>query len=329
MAKRLTIKEVKNALFKVHGDTITIVDETYIASYKKATFVHSIYGPWKSVVRSILNGSTHKLAADEELKIISKNRRVPLDEIKKKLFEMHGDSIHILEDTYVGFKSKASFIHKDGSKWEAIVYNVLKGASHTRYYKKLLTKAEMEEKIKKIHGDDIKIFWDTFVNTHTKAKFTHKKYGEYWAFPFAVFAGQGPKAGWLDRTKKTNLERFGVEFSSQNREVALKMSKGANSAISLSHWKTGEQLICIASYELRTVNYLNSNKINYLWQPQVFNMPNGKTYRPDLFLINENKWIEIKGYFRKDALEKWNWFQSKYPNSELWDKNKLKSLGIL
>jgi hypothetical protein len=37
---------------------------------------------------------------------------------------------------------------------------------------------------------------------------------------------------------------------------------------------------------------------------------------------------EIKGYFWKDALEKWSWFHQNYPNSELWDKNKLKQLNI-
>jgi hypothetical protein len=72
-----------------------------------------------------------------------------------------------------------------------------------------------------------------------------------------------------------------------------------------------------------------------LWQPQVFQTsiltPKGKisTYRPDLFLINENKWIEIKGFFRNDAKAKWDWFQSEHPNSELWDKKKLKEMGIL
>lgn len=58
-------------------------------------------------------------------------------------------------------------------------------------------------------------------------------------------------------------------------------------------------------------------------------MPNGKTYRPDLFLINENKWIEIKGWMRKDAQEKWDWFLTIMPISELWNKEKLLSLNIL
>ena len=49
----------------------------------------------------------------------------------------------------------------------------------------------------------------------------------------------------------------------------------------------------------------------------------------DAVLLDENKWIEIKGYFRDDAKEKWEWFCSKYPSSELWDQKRLKEIGIL
>lgn len=77
------------------------------------------------------------------------------------------------------------------------------------------------------------------------------------------------------------------------------------------------------------VNYFNEHQINYEWQSKTFTMPNGKTYRPDCYLPGENKWVEIKGYFRKDAKEKWEWFNETYSNSELWNKKKLKKLGIL
>jgi len=97
----------------------------------------------------------------------------------------------------------------------------------------------------------------------------------------------------------------------------------------LLHWKTGEEIMCQGSYEKRAVEYFNTNKINYAWQSQTFAMPDGRTYRPDLFLCSEDKWIEIKGYFWGDAEEKWNWFRTEHPNSELWNKEKLTKMGIL
>jgi hypothetical protein len=129
--------------------------------------------------------------------------------------------------------------------------------------------------------------------------------------------------------KKTCIEKFGVPNPTQNREIAIKASKSSNRFSIKFHWKTNEELVCIASWEPKVIDYLNQNKINYEWQSKVFKMPNGKTYRPDLHLTDQNIWIEIKGYFRKDAKQKWDWFQSYMPNSELWDLKKLKSLKIL
>ena len=138
-----------------------------------------------------------------------------------------------------------------------------------------------------------------------------------------------------EKTKQTNLERYGVGNVSNSKEISIKQAKSQNKSYTLIHWKTGEEVVCVGSYELRVVEFLNKNKIDYRWQSEIFEMifktelGNIKTYRPDLFLIEQNLWVEIKGYFRKDAREKWDWFHEKYPNSELWDKFKLKEKGIL
>ena len=58
-------------------------------------------------------------------------------------------------------------------------------------------------------------------------------------------------------------------------------------------------------------------------------MPDGRTYTPDFYLPDLDKYIEIKGYFWGDAQEKWDWFHKEHKNSELWNKNKLKELKIL
>ena len=132
-----------------------------------------------------------------------------------------------------------------------------------------------------------------------------------------------------NKIKKTNRKKYGVDHPMKNKEVALRSAKNSNNSYILQHWKGGQKLICQGSYEKKVVKYLNENMIEYDWQPKVFKMPGGGTYRPDLYLINEKQWIEIKGYFRKDAKEKWNWFHTTYKNSKLWDKNKLKKMRIL
>jgi hypothetical protein len=132
-----------------------------------------------------------------------------------------------------------------------------------------------------------------------------------------------------DRTKKTNLKKYGVEYISQVLEIALKASKSLNNSCTKNHWKTGEELVCVGSYEAKTVDHLNVNKIDFKWQPKIFKMPNSKTYRPDLYLVEQGVWVEIKGWMRKDAQEKWDWFKTLHPTAELWDQKKLKEMGVL
>lgn len=134
---------------------------------------------------------------------------------------------------------------------------------------------------------------------------------------------------FIDKMQDSLFETHGVLHCMHVKEYALKNAKATNKAVILKHWKTNEDLICQGSYERKVVAYLNLQKIEFTWQSTVFEMPDKKTYRPDLYLISQALWIEIKGYFRKDALEKWNWFSLEHPNSQLWDKNKLTAMKIL
>ncbi len=133
-----------------------------------------------------------------------------------------------------------------------------------------------------------------------------------------------------EKAKQTCLKRYNVINPTQNKEIALKAARSSNNYSIHYHWLTGEELVCVGSYEEQVVYYLNNLRINYLWQPKVFTLSTGKTYRPDFYLVDQNLWVEIKGWMRKDALEKWNEFHSIiHPNSELWDKAKLKEMRIL
>ena len=131
------------------------------------------------------------------------------------------------------------------------------------------------------------------------------------------------------KIKETCLEKYGVENPSQNKEISLKAAKSMMNSYVFPHWKTNEEVICVGSYEKAVVEYLNKNKIEFDWQPKVFIMSDGKTYRPDFYLPEGRLWVEVKGYFRKDAKEKWEWFHKQYPNSELWNKKMLKQMEIL
>lgn len=136
-----------------------------------------------------------------------------------------------------------------------------------------------------------------------------------------------------EKTKQTFLKKYGVDHPSKNKEISLKIARSTNQITVLKHWFSREDIECRGTYEVAVIEYFNKNQIDYNFQPQTFLMPNGYTYTPDIYLPNQNLWVEIKGTFRTwdptdDAEKKWNWFHGEYPNSELWSQNKLKELGL-
>jgi len=261
--------------------------------------------------------------------------RLGTKEINERITKVHGDVVCIVSGTYLGSTEKATFFDVKFGEWKALLHNVLSGQGHPsrglfkRAQSKKLSLEEILSKMKSIHGENLILDTSTYSGTKEKARFIDKEFGEFWTKPNHVLQGHSHRSRGHENRKETCVSKYGVEYPMQNSAVSLKQAKSQNNICLKIHWKTGEELICLASYEAKTVDYLNNNEIDFEWQSKTFSMPNGKTYRPDLYLIKEGVWVEIKGYFRKGAKEKWDWFQSTVPNSELWNKEILKEMGIL
>lgn len=208
-----------------------------------------------------------------------------------------------------------------------------------------------EETIKsellRIHNGDVSLVGPYVSATH-KCEFLDIEYGSWKAMPYSVFAGRKHPQRAIDITtsalracaessslkrKQTCLTKYGVDSHLKLKEFQDKIAKSTNKTTIMQHWKTKEELACVGSYEVATVNWLNSNAYDYQWQPGPFTMPDGRTYRPDVLITSGpfvGVYVEVKGYFRDRSRQKWEWFKREHPNdSELWDKQRLIALGIL
>jgi hypothetical protein len=99
----------------------------------------------------------------------------------------------------------------------------------------------------------------------------------------------------------------------------------------MQHWRTGEELVCVGSYETAFIEWCNVNCIDFDWQIP-HRMPDGRMYIIDALIksgANAGVWVEIKGYMSGVGLQKWTWFHAEHPNdSQLWTLTRLKELGI-
>ena len=89
-----------------------------------------------------------------------------------------------------------------------------------------------------------------------------------------------------------------------------------------------------SSWEVKTAQYFDNNKIEWKYNEKGYTLSNGKVYYPDFFIYeNSNfiKLIEVKGYFRETNKLKFEMFLQEYPEVkiELWQKQELKERKIL
>jgi hypothetical protein len=133
---------------------------------------------------------------------------------------------------------------------------------------------------------------------------------------------------WSDPDKRKEISQ---KLRDRDPSVYSKGKKKMRTSSCIIHWKTGQELVCVGSYEKAFVEWCNKYQIDFDWQIP-HKMPDGRTYIVDAFIKSgkfADTWIEVKGYMFKTALEKWKWFTSCYTNAQLWTKPVLKKLGIL
>jgi hypothetical protein len=143
--------------------------------------------------------------------------------------------------------------------------------------------------------------------------------------------------GVTEKSRQTCVDRYGVENVMQDPEIFNKAQRSRTKRTLLTHWKTGVDVVCTASYEVAFVNWCSSNKIDFEWQIPIKTTlltPTGKlsVYFVDAYVKDgefAGTWIEIKGHMKPRARAKWEWFHAEYVNSQLWDAQKLRSIGIL
>jgi hypothetical protein len=307
-----SIESVKNRIKDKHGDEIVIDENTYTATSKKARFIDKDYGEWWAFPRNIIRGSKHKKRQKER----TENTNIEKYGVKRPL-QNNGIQEKMKN------KLKETYGVDNVSKIEEVKESKLR--------KQRLSMEEISKRLLEIHKGVLSIVCDSYIDTTTECVLIDKDYGEWRTSLHSIIRGKKtshPLRAVEDR-KKTCVEKYGAPNPMQVPEIALRAAKSSNLSHTLHHWKTGQEIVCVGSYEQKTVQYFNENRINFLWQPKTFTTPSGSTYRPDCYLPDQDLWIEIKGYFYDDAKEKWEWFQSVYPNSELWDKQKLQQLKIL
>lgn len=90
-----------------------------------------------------------------------------------------------------------------------------------------------------------------------------------------------------------------------------------------------QSIMMKSTWEVKYACYLDSMGVSWQYEPS-FILSDGRVYLPD-FQLNNGDIIEIKGYMREDAMNKWQMFCKEYPDlkKSLITKVDMKQLGLI
>ena len=270
-------------------------------------------------------------------------RRLSLEEVKRRVYDTHGDQVELIDWTYQNTWVRCVFIDDLYGAWSSFPKHIWEGQKHPvrSRVNSRTSLDEIKQRLKEKHDGSVELLEWTYINQAKKAMFLDYEFGVWSASPQNVLNGtKHPMRGQNNRLT-TFQKRYGVSNPMQIRDVQLKVNSSRMNAFKIEHWRTKEKLVCLAHYEVAFVNWANFNQIDFDWQ--VFmktelltrKLRKSATYCIDAFIKSgefSGLWVEIKGFFRKDSDDqrKWEWFHSKHPtNSQLWNRARLEELGIL
>lgn len=67
-----------------------------------------------------------------------------------------------------------------------------------------------------------------------------------------------------------------------------------------------------SSWEANYARFLNFKQEKWQYEYKTFELKDGRTYTPDFYLENEDVFVEVKGFWRDDAKEKFELFKLEY-----------------
>ena len=167
-----------------------------------------------------------------------------------------------------------------------------------------------------------------------------REIGEIYGCSFSTVHNYLKKYGIKTRTKsQARIGRLNPIYGiGHTEEAKQKMSEAFSNGRKIhsgswgkgSHYNTPNQgkVWMRSGWETKVADYLTAQGKNWYFEPNWLKLPDGTNYLPDFFIPEENKYIEVKGRYRKRDLFKYE-KASKYYDIELWDGIKLLKLGII
>jgi very-short-patch-repair endonuclease len=170
---KYTPEEIEE-IIKSTRPNLSLDKSTYVNNSVKARFIDSEFGEWWA-----LPGSLIKRKKENHPRRSKFHNKYTSYDVEKEI-QKERPYISIDHSTYKKLSVKARFIDSEFGEWWAQPASVLhlKTGNPKRYGNKTLSPKEVEEMVKRCIPE-LRLDYSSYINTHTRAKFIHKDFGEW------------------------------------------------------------------------------------------------------------------------------------------------------
>ncbi|HEY5236239.1 MAG TPA: hypothetical protein VIJ14_08690, partial [Rhabdochlamydiaceae bacterium] len=131
-------------------------------------------------------------------------KKVTEEIVKERIFNKHGDTVSLKENTFISTHKPAIFIDRDFGEWSCSVKSVMKGTGHPKRWasRRSFDEDRVRSRVFEAHGNIVKLKEGTYTNAKNKATFIDKDFGEWECTAILVWRGHGhPKRADLAHRK--------------------------------------------------------------------------------------------------------------------------------
>jgi hypothetical protein len=133
--RHFSLDDVVRRLATVHDGQVTLDEQTYVNMSTPALFTDAVHGVFRRNPCDVISlGRRHPQYSNDRKRA---KLLVPIDIIKARIAEVHGNIVTLVDSTYHGArKEKACFIDVEYGEWWALPYRVAKGHSHPKRWQR-------------------------------------------------------------------------------------------------------------------------------------------------------------------------------------------------
>ena len=186
-------------------------------------------------------------------------KKLTIDILKNKCFEMYKGEYTIIDDIYINNKTKINIHHNIcGKVWAITAHSFLSGKKCNHcFFTKKLTIEDVKNRCNELHGDEYEILSNSYVGNKAKLEVKHNKCGEIFKISYNTLSYKKSKCPICNGKRKLNIDIIKNrcnELHGDEYEILSNFYINSSSKIKIRHTK------CSNEWSVTTKSFLNNNR---------------------------------------------------------------------